>query len=241
MRHRDVTITALMTAGRYENTWCRTHIEFALRELGIPLVVSGGVYYGQCMQNMLTDAIANKTEFAVTIDGDSVFTTSQLRRLISIAAQESQTIDAICGMQVRRGAKTALGTIEGSDGYNWSGYPMKVDTAHFGLTVINLAKLANTTKPWFFCRPNADGDWTGNKLDSDVWFWKQWKAAGHSIYMDPGCRIGHLEEMIVMHSATMAIEHIYPVDWVEANNKREDDQAVEAVEETFDRAHADVT
>jgi len=238
MTHKDVTVTALLTAGRYENTWCLNQIEFSLRTLGIPLVVSGGVYYGQCMQTMLSDAIANEVQYAITVDGDSVFSPDQVKRLISIASQEEQTIDAICAMQVRRGMKTTLGTIEGTLEAVWEGYPVKVDTAHFGLTVINLKLLAEVEKPWFFCKPNENGDWTGSKIDSDVWFWRQWRDAGNTIYMDPGCRIGHLEEMIVMHNDGMQVEHIYPADWVEANKKHDANKTNSNVEAFPDWAPA---
>lgn len=236
MHSKDVTVTALMTAGRYENTWCRNHIEYSLRKLGIPLAVSGGVYYGQCMQIMLTEAVSKGVQFAITVDGDSVFTPEQLQRLISIINQEGNKIDAICAMQVRRGMPTTLGTIAGVRSKVWDGYPLKVDTAHFGLTVINLEKLATVQKPWFFCQPNENGEWDGEKIDSDVWFWKQWREAGHSIYMDPGCRIGHLEEMVVVHQEDMTVRHMYPADWVEETRKNHDaNQVAEAVEEVSDR------
>ena len=211
---QQVKVCALMTAARYENTWCRNQIEFALRSLGIPFTVSGGVYYGQCMQKMLESAIEQGIEYAVTVDGDSVFKPEQLQRLISIAVQESHTIDAITAMQVRRGAKTLLGTIAGKLSAEWDGYPIKVDTAHFGLTVINLAKLEATPKPWFFCKPDANGQWGDGRVDSDVWFWHQWKDAGNTIYIDPETRIGHVEEMIVLHNDDLEVEHIYPADWV---------------------------
>ncbi len=236
MKRKDVTVTAIMTAGRYENTWCRNHIELSLRELGIPLIVSGGVYYGQCMQIMLTEAVSKGVQFAITIDGDSVFTAKQLQRLISIINQEEDMIDALCALQVRRGMPTTLGTIAGVRSKQWDGYPLKVDTAHFGLTVINLAKLATVAKPWFFCQPNEYGEWTGEKIDSDVWFWKQWREAGHTIYMDPGVRIGHVEEMIAIHNEDMTVTHMYPADWVakvKENNERS--QVVEAVETVSDR------
>lgn len=210
----EVKIAAVMTAARYENTWCRNQIEFALRSMGIPLTVSGGVYYGQCMQLMLEDAVKNGVEYAVTIDGDTVFYPHQLQRLISVIVQEKDTIDAITGMQVRRGMKSMLGTIEGKTQAEWDGYPIKVDTAHFGLTVINLKKLANTQKPWFFCQPDANGEWKTDKIDSDVWFWKQWREAGNSLYIDPEVRIGHVEEMVVMHDEDLSVKHIYPADWV---------------------------
>jgi len=215
---KSVKACALMTAGRYENTWCRNQIEAALRSLGIPFTVSGGVYYGQCMQKMLESAIEQGVEYAITVDGDSVFTPGQLQRLLGIAVQESRKIDAVAAMQVRRGAKTMLGTISGRLSAEWDGYPLKVDTAHFGLTIINLEKLADTPKPWFFCQPDVQGQWGDGRIDSDVWFWKQWAKAGNTIYIDPGTRIGHVEEMVVVHDENLQAKHVYPADWAKGNS-----------------------
>lgn len=228
----NVKVIAVMTAGRYENTWCRNQIELGLRALNIPMAVSGGVYYGQCMQNMLQKAIDQGLDYAITIDGDSVFTPNQLQRLVSIAEQEKHRIDAICGMQIRRGYKTILGTFDGKTKADWDGYPVKVRTAHFGLTVLNLSKLAVTPRPWFFCQPNAEGNWDGDKIDSDVWFWQQWHKAGNTIYMDPEVRLGHLEEMIAVQDADLNPTHIYPADWADFCSGK----AAKAVEGICDRA-----
>jgi len=210
-------VAAIMTAGRYESTYCRNYIEIALKKLQIPLTVSQGVYYGQCMQKMLTDLCGSDCEYAVTVDGDSMFTADQLQRLLSIVAQETD-IDALAPIQVRRGMKTLLGTIGGGETqFQWSGYPVKVATAHFGLTVIDLAKLRQVPKPWFVATPNTDGEWEGDKVDDDVHFWFNWKAAGMSLYLDPGTRIGHMEEMIATFDDSMQPVHEYPADWLKRN------------------------
>lgn len=210
-------VAAIMTAARYENTWARSNIEQQLRRIGIPLTVSGGVYYGQCMQLMLEQLCGTDCELVVTVDGDTVFTASQLRRLISIVSQE-ETIDAITGFQIRRGKKDLLGT-DGGEGSlrEWSGYPLKVRTAHFGLTVIKLDRLRDVPKPWFIATPNASGQWTGDKIDDDVHFWFQWERAGRTIYMDPGVRLGHLEEMISVYDDRFNPIHVYPADWSEVD------------------------
>ena len=223
---KKVKAVALMTAGRYEHTWCRNQIDYAFSECGIPMTVSGGVFYGQCMQNMLQAAIKSGAEYAITVDGDSVFTGAQVIQLLSVAVQESDTIDALCAMQIRRGMTTMLGTITGQNSCTWNGYPVKLDTAHFGLTVINLAKLASTPKPWFFCQPNEDGEWGENRIDSDIWFWCQWQKAGNSVYIDPSIKIGHVEEVVAIHDDNHKHSHVYPADWT----KFCADQAAKAVE-----------
>ena len=236
--NRNVKVSAVMTAGRQEITWCRNQIENALRKLGIPLTVSGGVYYGQCMQKMLENLLKTDCEYVVTIDGDSVFKPEQLHRLVSVIVQESHTIDALASLQVRRGMKKMLGTLAGHRTLQGNGYPVKVDTAHFGLTVLSIEKLRQVAKPWFFCQPDANGEWDGqDKIDSDVWFWKQWKEAGNSLHIDLDCRIGHTEEMVVMFNDDHEIEHIYPVDW-EAQKHVDATDSGEAVEEVSGGAGA---
>jgi hypothetical protein len=218
-----VKIAAVMTAPRFEITYCRNQIQRSLDKLRIPLTVSGGVFYGQCMQKMLTTLCDSDCEYAVTVDFDTLFTSDQLLRLISIIKQE-QDIDAITGVQVRRGKPTMLGTCHGGEVVSEDERRVTVDdrgllrakTAHFGLTVIDLAKLRTVPKPWFLSTPNADGEWEGDKTDDDVWFWLQWEKSGHSIYIDPEVKLGHVEEMVAIHDQHMNPVHIYPSDWEKA-------------------------
>lgn len=212
-QQKEISVRAVMTAGRYENTLCRNHIEIELKKLGIPFSISLGVFYGQCMTMLMEEAIENGVEYIVTIDGDSFFKAEQLHRLLSIAASEDD-IDALCAMQVRRGQREMLGARFQNGKVLWDGFPIELDSAHFGLTVLDAKKLASVARPWFVCKPDEEGRWSENKIDSDVWFWRQWKAAGLSIYCDPGSRIGHLEEMISTFDDQMNVEHLYPKDWL---------------------------
>lgn len=213
-------MAALMTAPRYENTYSRNYIERALKELGIPLTVSQGVFYGQCMQKMLEQLIEHgDVDYCVTIDFDSMFTAKQLHRLINIIASRPD-IDAITGLQVRRGKGVMLGTVPGGTMIDadtkqimWDGNPIQATTAHFGLTVIDVKKLATVPKPWFYAKPNESGQWDEDKVDDDVWFWLQWQKAGNTIYFDPGVKIGHLEDMVAIHDENAQVHHIYPGDW----------------------------
>lgn len=216
-------IAAIMTAPRFEITWVRNQITRSLAGVGIPLTVSGGVFYGQCMQLMLEDLVRQGADYAVTIDFDSLFSANDLRRLLHWC-MDREDIDAIAGMQARRGKKVMLGTAPGGEQtgpdektIQWDGKPIQATTAHFGLTVIDLRKLATVPKPWFWAQPNADGSWEGNKTDDDVYFWFKWKEAGHSVYIDPGVRLGHVEEMVSIHDEKMNVQHIYPQDWERAH------------------------
>lgn len=215
MESKSVTVAALMTAPRYEAVYARNYIELALKSAGIPLTVSGGVYYGQCMQIML-ESLIGKVDYALTVDFDSMFTERHVQRLLSLIAEHPQ-IDAIAAVQPKRGCGDILAARrEGSRTVDWSGYPIQVDSAHFGLTVIDLKKLENIPKPWFWAQPNSDGQWEGDKIDDDVYFWKKWQEAGNRVFVDPGCRLGHLEEVITVFDENMELQHLYPKQWSEA-------------------------
>ena len=106
-------VAAFMTAPRYESTWARNMIETALKEAGIPLVISQGVFYGQCMQRMLEDAIAAGVDIAITIDFDSIFLADDVRYLLSMIKKDEY--DAIAALQSRRSMPYPLFTKGDSD------------------------------------------------------------------------------------------------------------------------------
>lgn len=213
----ELRVTAVMTAGRYQGTYARNMIENALHELGIRPMVSIGVFYGQCMQRMLEGVCESESDIVLTIDGDSIFSVSHAMRLLSIMGQESH-IDALAPLQLRRGRSDLLATKEGETELQWDGSPLKITTAHFGLTAIRVSALRQLPKPWFFSQPDDNGQWSDGKIDDDIWFWKQWREAGFSVFLDPGCRIGHLEEMIAVYDENYQPVHIYPGDWKDHAN-----------------------
>lgn len=211
---KQVTVAALMTAPRFEAVYARNYIEIALKKLNIPLNVSGGVFYGQCMQIMLNDLLNQDVQYALTIDFDSMFTPEHITRLLSLISSHSE-IDALAAIQPKRGSGTILAAKQNQTTLEWDGSPVQVSSAHFGLTVIDLDKLRRVPKPWFHGQPNANGDWTDDKIDDDVWFWRQWEQAGNTVYIDPGCRLGHLEEMVTVFDEQMQVQHFYPKQWSE--------------------------
>jgi hypothetical protein len=218
---KDVRVAAIMTAPRYEAVYARNYIELALHTLKIPLTVSGGVFYGQCMQVMLESLVEQDVDYALTVDFDSMFTHKHVQRLLNIIASDDK-IDAITSVQPKRGCGALLAAMGQETIVEWTGKPIKVSSAHFGLTVIDLKKLKDVPKPWFLSQPDKDGRWTDDKIDDDVWFWKQWYEAGRSLYVDPGCRLGHLEELVTVFDESMNLQHLYPKQWSETRDSTVD-------------------
>jgi hypothetical protein len=210
----EFKVAAMMTLPRYENVYCRNVIDAALLEIGIPLQTAQGVFYGQCMQRLFDRGIKAGIDLAITIDFDSVFTGKDIMKLLQVMANNPH-IDACAAMQARRGQHFPLMTISGEKEVVWDGAPLKVSTAHFGLTAIRLNKLAEMPKPWFWSTPGTEGDWEDDsgKIDDDIYFWKAWGACGNSVYVDPNVCIGHMEEMVAIHDQNMQIVHMYPKAW----------------------------
>ena len=216
MTLKSVKVCGMMTSPRYVNCLCRDYIDAAFVAAKIPLQDSQGVFYGQCMQRMLNHAIEKDVDIAVLCDGDSLFTDRDIMRLLQ-TLESNPHIDALASMQIRRGNKTMLASIKGQSTAEVRGEPLQVSTAHFGLTVIDLRKLKNVAKPWFWSKPDEDGEWGDLRIDDDIWFWKQWEAAGNTVYLDPQTRIGHMEEMVVMvEPGTYEAVHAYPNEWIES-------------------------
>lgn len=209
---QDVKVSAVMTCGRYEAVFARNMIEAALRSLGIGLITSQGVFYGQCMQRMFEDVLDIGADIVLTIDGDSVFKPDHVKRLLNIIVQEEK-IDALASLQLRRGRADVLGFADGKTSIEWNGYPVQITSAHFGLTALRVDKLKTVKKPWFFAQPDENGQWEDGRIDDDIWFWKQWKEAGNTLFLDAGCRIGHLEEMVATFGDDLTPKHVYPGDW----------------------------
>ena len=209
----ELKVSGVMTAPRHEIVLARNYIEIAMRSAGVPLMISGGVFYGQCMQRAFEKLIRDGVDVAITVDFDSMFLGSDVHRLLSKLV--NYDLDAVASLQCRRGKRFPLMTIAGQTSQVIDGSPFEVSTAHFGLTAINLHKLKDVPKPWFFSQPDANGEWSGDRIDDDIWFWKQWRDAGLKISIDPQTKIGHMEEMVTVFDDEMNPQHVYPLDWAE--------------------------
>jgi predicted SAM-dependent methyltransferase len=218
-RTATVKVGAYCTHPRYEAVAARNVIDGALKTLGINLHCSQGVFWGQCMQRMFQDAVNKKLDWILSIDSDSLFTGEHVRHLMDIFAQHPE-IDALAALQCRRGSPFPLlttGNHNPGDTVKVDGSPIKVTTAHFGLTLFRVEKLQTLPKPWFRSEPGKDGDWDDDRLDDDIYFWHVWRQAGLNIHVAPTCSIGHLEEMCAMFDSNMQPKHVYMHEWRREN------------------------
>jgi hypothetical protein len=94
-------------------------------------------------------------------------------------------------------------------------------TAHFGCTLIRVSKLMELPKPWFWGRPDANGDWGDGRTDPDISFWRAWEAAGHTLYTAARVPVGHIEVMVRWPGSDMHAVYQHPSEY-HAGGKPED-------------------
>lgn len=201
----DVRVEAILSAprfGAFSNffSWAQ-----ALMPLGIRPTIGQGAFWSQVLTRTMEQFI-DKAEYILTIDMDSFFTREDVEHLFALAL--TFQCDAITGLQVKREDGRPMLTLKGTlddppaSGSStlpasWFAEPVQeVDTAHFGLTVISTAALKRAAKPWFLETPNDEGTWGEGRCDSDIYFWRNWRAAGNRIYVTPRVCVGHGEYMV---------------------------------------------
>ncbi len=217
----QMKVTAVMTMGRWSAVDPICRIMNVLGYFGIPLCRSQGVFWGQNMERNIEDVLKQGATHLLFIDWDSMFTVGHVERMIRVMATYP-SIDALCPMQVKRGIKeTLVSSVEPGKPLEISSLkPVPVKTGHFGLTIIKASCFAKMPKPWFWSTPDPDPaktwDREGQKIDDDIYFWLRFEEAGNKLYLDPGTRIGHLEEMVTVHDEQLQPVTMYPSEWLES-------------------------
>jgi predicted SAM-dependent methyltransferase len=206
-------VCAVMTVPRLlwtENIHC---VSTALSTLQIPIVRSTGVFWGACLQRIMSDVIGQrKFKYVLAIDYDSIFDAHDIAALYRIAEEEK--LDALCALQIGRDRDQLITALDDGTGKPLRELPVErlkelswsVLFAHFGLTLIRTDRLAELPKPWFLGDPGEDGEWADKRVDEDVYFWRKARDVGWKIGMTPQVRIGHLQMV-----ATWAGSDLQPV------------------------------
>ncbi len=175
----------------------------ALMPLGIRLRKTSGAFWGQCLTRAIEEVIAEESpEWLLTIDYDSVYQKRDVEDLLAFAI--AHQADALAPVQASRSRSSPLFYIEGPDGKPLSGLTgaelerdlLEVTSAHFGLTLLRAEAFAAVPRPWFLGRPDVEGSWNDGRVDDDIHFWQQWRAAGRKVHIALRVPIGHAELMV---------------------------------------------
>lgn len=187
----------------FNDFWACAYQE--LNAVGIPLRKMTGAYWDRDLAIGMQGALDDEDpEWILTADYDTVFTRHQVRDLLSIATRYPHA-DAIAPLQTARHHDAPLFTARLPDGQLVQnvdraqiaeGEIMKVESAHFGLTLLRSSKLRALPKPWFSRKFDENGAYGDNGCDPDVNFWRHWKAAGNTLYVALRVPVGHCELMV---------------------------------------------
>jgi len=170
----------------------------ALAQNGVAYANLYGVYWAQSLSEGIKNSIAQDFEYIITTDYDSLYTAQDVKNLITLMDEHPEA-DCISTMQMGR-----FNGVLGSGNFDRAPFETQelvpLDTAHFGLTIFRASAFDTTLKkPWFHKIPNSNGDWTSrtNKVDEDIFFWKNFKDSGKKLFLAPRVTIGHMELLVM--------------------------------------------
>ncbi len=214
-KEQEIKIAAILSRPRFGLNVFWDCASEALAPWHIPIRSFYGVFWGQCMETAMEEALNEGIDWILTLDYDSLFTSRHVQQLIDALGQDPK-IDAIAALQCRRGRPLPL-CVRADGTMELTGRPVQVRTAHFGLTIFRAEKLRKLKKPWFHAQPNASGNWGEGRLDEDIAFWGNWGDSGNSLYVHTGCKIGHIEEMVSEYNEQGKHQHVYLTEWRQRN------------------------
>jgi SAM-dependent methyltransferase len=197
-------------------------------EFNIPLFKFGGAFWEQGMQRGLSAMLENGTEWALCLDYDTLFDASDVKEILTLAAMYPEA-DAIVPVQVRRNndqflfsMKDEFGNLRRSaDITEFDPDLTAIETGHFGMTLIKLAALRDIPKPWLWSQPDENGDWSEERCDADIYFWRKFRAAGKKVFQANHIKIGHLQIISSWTTNDWQIKHQYLSDWTENGKPKE--------------------
>lgn len=205
--------------GFTDNMFCALEAVLALH---VKFRKHGGAFWGQSLTNVFERILEeDQADLILTVDYDSIFTPKHLATMIQLMMLHPE-IDALAPVQSSRHLKSTLFTVKGGGGNeplvkrtDLAGDTFKVNTAHFGLTLIRTERLRALPKPWFHSVPSAAGEWHDGDghIDEDIQFWRKWEAEGFNLHLAPRVAIGHAELVAKWPDINLETFHQSMSDW----------------------------
>lgn len=211
-----VKIEAVMSVPRlgWQDTFGCAHR--ALSACGIQLSWYTTAFWHKGIQQGFNGAMKTGADWILSLDYDSCFNERHLEHLLAVFGN-NPNMDALAAIQPRRGNGAPLMSVKDEAGKRMTQCtgekPVKAYSAHFGFTLFRTAALKSFKKPWFIGQPDADGEWSDTCIDPDIHFWVEWAKQGKSLYVDPRCRVGHLELMVSYLDENMEQHHMAVSKW----------------------------
>src|SRR5262245_5726313 len=222
-QRREVRIGAVCSVPRLAFSTHWGALQRAFEDMQIPVIKVTGYGWGACLQRGINLLVEAGCDYVITIDYDSIFHKEDILELLLLAARYEEA-DAILPWQVRRGGYEELLILVRDENDKpvrevtagqLQGELVPVAGGHFGLTLIKVDALKRTPKPWFWDKPNADGEWEDGKTDADIHFWNVFREAGNRTFLANDIRIGHIDEEILWPNAQFGITRQNAADYIE--------------------------
>lgn len=168
----------------------------------IPVKVGTGVFWSQVLTRMIQESVDSGSDYLLTVDYDSWFTFKHVEYLLAIMERNPE-LDAVCPMQIKRESEGPLMGVVDDKGQprelfsaeEFGADYLPILTGHFGLTVFRADAFKKIKKPWFWEKPNADGEWGEGRTDSDIYFWRNFNQCGLKAGIATSVNIGHIQLM----------------------------------------------
>jgi len=217
-----IRVQAIMTTPRYGLTSTFGAIEEALGPLGVPLRMTFGVFWTQCItraiEETLSGPVEKRPQFILTIDSDGAFTQQDVAKLVCHLV-DNPDLDIVVPMQAKRQNGGLLATSNGP--VNLTHRLVPIRTGHFGLTLFRASLFDRLPKPWFVGVPDSEGGWDDakGKVDDDIHFWLQCEKAGAKVALATDVKLGHIEEMVAWIGPDLQTRYQHISEW-RNNGKR---------------------
>lgn len=195
-----------------------------LAPLGIEFTKVEGCWWHHCMSRAMQEILdKGEAEYLLSLDYDSVFKREQFLTLVDLMKKNPQ-VDAIAPMQVKRDDDCLLMGLLDADGKpfpkdhkitreHFQPELIRASWAHFGLTLFRVSALKKLAKPWFHEAPSPQGEWGEGRVDADIYFWRNWIAAGNVLCLAPHVPLGHLQLMATFPGEDFSPIHQYACDF----------------------------
>lgn len=194
-----VKLAAAMSTPRLGFLTTTDCVYSALGIFGVPLSRGEGAYWHHSLSRSIQTGIDKGASFILTMDYDTAFTPQDVANLV-VLLQDHEDVDVVVAMQQKREGGELLASGRGDT--NLVALLNAIKQGHFGLTLFRSEVFSNISKPWFWEKPNEDGDWGEGRIDADIGFWLNCEEKQVNVQMAMDVVVGHIELVISWPSVT---------------------------------------
>lgn len=169
--------------------------------LNAPRFVSGGAWWEQGLTNSIEAALTWRDEegeqldVLLCFDYDTFATIEQAAELLKWL-YANPPLDCVAPMQAKRGGGADLLANTNGD-VDFANPLVPVSSAHFGMTAFRRRVFEGLKRPWFHGSPDANGNWSSNRTDADIYFWRNFVNCGFKAALATRVVVGHGEDAVV--------------------------------------------